>query len=231
MARYTEAVCRQCRREGQKLFLKGDRCYTQKCAIDCRGYAPGQHGQGRSKTSEYGSQLREKQKVRRYYGVLEKQFRSYFAMAEKRQGITGENLLAILETRLDNVVYRLGFAMSHAAGAPAALARDDLIKSAIERPDRDRLDEPIRPDGFCEHFQRFRVKALARLVGARLDLLDRQQVGRGLLALRLRGRIFLPEERAEAHAETLLSVFTHVPPPLRPLRLLPAPLLPPFPRA
>lgn len=114
MARYTEAVCRQCRREGQKLFLKGDRCYTQKCAIDCRGYAPGQHGQGRSKTSEYGSQLREKQKVRRYYGVLEKQFRSYFAMAEKRQGITGENLLAILETRLDNVVYRLGFAMSRA---------------------------------------------------------------------------------------------------------------------
>ena len=97
MARYTEAVCRQCRREGQKLFLKGDRCYTQKCAIDCRGYAPGQHGQGRSKTSEYGSQLREKQKVRRYYGVLEKQFRTYFAMAEKRQGITGENLLAILE--------------------------------------------------------------------------------------------------------------------------------------
>ena len=114
MARYTEAVCRQCRREGQKLFLKGDRCYTQKCALECRGYAPGQHGQGRSKTSEYGSQLREKQKVRRYYGVLEKQFRSYFAMAEKRQGITGENLLAILETRLDNVVYRLGFAMSRA---------------------------------------------------------------------------------------------------------------------
>ena len=112
MARYTEAVCRQCRREGQKLFLKGDRCYTQKCAIDCRGYAPGQHGQGRSKTSEYGSQLREKQKVRRYYGVLEKQFRSYFAMAEKRQGITGENLLAILESRLDNVIYRLGFANS-----------------------------------------------------------------------------------------------------------------------
>ena len=112
MARYTEAVCRQCRREGQKLFLKGDRCYTQKCALDCRGYAPGQHGQGRSKTSEYGSQLREKQKVRRYYGVLEKQFRSYFAMAEKRQGITGENLLAILETRLDNVVYRMGFAMT-----------------------------------------------------------------------------------------------------------------------
>ena len=119
----------------------------------------------------------------------------------------------------------------HAAGAPAALARDDLIKSAIERPDRDRLDEPIRPDGFCEHFQCLRVKVLARLVGARLDLLDRQQVGRCLLAFRLRGRIFLSEERAEAHAETLLSVFTHVPPPLRRPQPRPPPLLPPFPRA
>ena len=114
MARYTEAVCRQCRREGQKLFLKGDRCYTQKCAIDCRGYAPGQHGQGRSKNSEYGLQLREKQKAKRYYGVLEKQFRSYYEMAERRPGKTGENLLSILECRLDNVVYRLGFAMSRA---------------------------------------------------------------------------------------------------------------------
>ena len=114
MARYTEAVCRQCRREGQKLFLKGDRCYTQKCAIDCRGYAPGQHGQGRSKTSEYGSQLREKQKVRRYYGVLEKQFRRYFAEAERRRGNTGSNLLSLLESRLDNVVYRMGFGSTRA---------------------------------------------------------------------------------------------------------------------
>ena len=114
MARYTGADCRLCRREGAKLFLKGDRCYT-KCALENRSYAPGQHGQGRSKTSEYGSQLREKQKVRRYYGVLEKQFRSYFAMAEKRQGITGENLLKLLECRLDNVVYRLGIAPTRAA--------------------------------------------------------------------------------------------------------------------
>lgn len=114
MARYTDAVCRLCRREGQKLFLKGDRCYTDKCAITRRAYAPGQHGQGRSKASEYGSQLREKQKAKRYYGVLEKQFAGYFAMAEKRQGKAGENLLSILETRLDNVVYRLGFAMSRA---------------------------------------------------------------------------------------------------------------------
>ena len=114
MARYTEAVCRQCRREGQKLFLKGDRCYTGKCAMECRSGNPGQHGQGRSKSSEYGQQLREKQKAKRFYGVLESQFRSYFEMAERRPGQTGENLLSILECRLDNVVYRLGFAMSRA---------------------------------------------------------------------------------------------------------------------
>lgn len=112
MARYTGAVCRQCRREGQKLFLKGDRCYSGKCAIDRRSYAPGQHGQSRKKYSEYGLQLREKQKVRKYYGVLEGQFAKYFEMAEKKKGVTGENLLAIVESRLDNVVYRLGFAMS-----------------------------------------------------------------------------------------------------------------------
>ena len=114
MARYTEAVCRMCRREGQKLFLKGDRCYTPKCAMECRAYAPGMHGQNRSKTSEYGQQLREKQKAKRYYGLLENQFRNYFELAERRPGQTGENLLAILESRLDNVVYRLGFAMSRA---------------------------------------------------------------------------------------------------------------------
>jgi small subunit ribosomal protein S4 len=114
MARYTDAVCRLCRREGQKLFLKGDRCYTGKCALERRAYAPGMHGQARSKASEYGTQLREKQKAKRYYGVLESQFRGYFEMASKRKGKTGENLLSILETRLDNVVYRLGFAMSRA---------------------------------------------------------------------------------------------------------------------
>ena len=114
MARYTDAVCRLCRREGQKLFLKGDRCYTDKCGAERRPYAPGQHGQGRTKTSEYGLQLREKQKAKRYYGVLERQFRGYFDMAIKKKGKTGENLLSILETRLDNTVYRLGFAMSRA---------------------------------------------------------------------------------------------------------------------
>ena len=112
MARYTGAVCRLCRREGQKLFLKGERCYSAKCALARREYAPGQHGQGRKKVSEYGLQLRAKQKARRYYGVIEGQFGEYFDMAERKAGITGENLLQILESRIDNVVYRIGFAAS-----------------------------------------------------------------------------------------------------------------------
>ena len=114
MARYTGAVCRLCRREGQKLFLKGERCYSDKCSVAVRAYAPGQHGQGRKKSSEYGLQLRAKQKARRFYGVQEGQFRHYFEIAERKQGVTGENLLKILESRLDNVVYRVGFASSRA---------------------------------------------------------------------------------------------------------------------
>ena len=114
MARYTGAVCRQCRREGKKLFLKGERCYSDKCALARRAYAPGQHGQGRKKSSEYGLQLRAKQMTKRYYGVLESQFRKYYGLAEKKEGKTGEALLAILESRLDNTVYRLGWASSHA---------------------------------------------------------------------------------------------------------------------
>ena len=114
MARYTGAVCRQCRREGQKLFLKGERCYSDKCALDRRNYVPGQHGQSRKKVSEYGLQLRAKQKAKRYYGVLESQFAKYYEMADRKAGMTGENLLRILESRLDNVVYRLGFASSRA---------------------------------------------------------------------------------------------------------------------
>lgn len=112
MARYTGPHCRLCRREGLKLYLKGDRCYTGKCAVDRRSYAPGQHGQGRKKISEYGIQLREKQKARRIYGVLEKPFRNYFERAERQPGITGENLLRLLERRLDNVIYRLGLGAS-----------------------------------------------------------------------------------------------------------------------
>ncbi|MBI5657638.1 MAG: 30S ribosomal protein S4 [Geobacter sp.] len=112
MARYTGPSCRLCRRQNMELFLKGERCYTDKCAIKRRNYPPGQHGQGRAKVSDYGVQLREKQKVRRIYGILEKQFRSYFEKAERMKGVTGENLLVLLERRLDNLVYRLGFASS-----------------------------------------------------------------------------------------------------------------------
>ena len=114
MARYTEAVCKLCRREGQKLFLKGERCYTDKCAINRRAYAPGQHGQGRKKTSEYGLQLRAKQMTRRFYGVLENQFHHYYEMATTMQGKAGDTLLILLESRLDNVVYRCGLASSRA---------------------------------------------------------------------------------------------------------------------
>lgn len=112
MARYTGPSCRLCRREGQKLFLKGERCYSGKCALEKRSYAPGQHGQGRKKSSDYGLQLREKQKAKRFYGLQETQFRNLFDKAARKQGITGENLLIMLETRLDNVVFRLGFASS-----------------------------------------------------------------------------------------------------------------------
>ncbi len=114
MARYSGSVCRLCRRENLKLFLKGERCYTDKCAIERRNYPPGQHGQGRPKFSEYSVQLREKQKVKRMYGLLEKQFRRTFELAERVKGITGEALLVLLERRLDNVTYRLGFASSRA---------------------------------------------------------------------------------------------------------------------
>ena len=112
MARYTGAVCRLCRREGRKLFLKGERCYLDKCSVARREYAPGQHGQGRKKISDYGIQLRAKQLAKRYYGVLESQFAKYFNMAERKAGMTGENLLKILESRLDNVIYSAGFASS-----------------------------------------------------------------------------------------------------------------------
>ncbi len=114
MARYTGPVCKLCRREGKKLYLKGERCYTGKCALERRAYAPGQHGQSRKKATEYGLQLRAKQQAKRYYGIQEGQFYKYFLMAERKQGVTGENLLRICESRLDNVVYLLGWANSRA---------------------------------------------------------------------------------------------------------------------
>jgi small subunit ribosomal protein S4 len=136
VARYTGAVCRLCRREGLKLFLKGERCYTDKCAIERRNYPPGQHGQARPKFSEYSIQLREKQKLRRIYGVLEGQFRRYFEMADRSKGVTGETLLQLLERRLDNMVYRMGFVAVRGAAArsPRPLHR--------ERPEGQRVLVP-----------------------------------------------------------------------------------------
>lgn len=127
MARYTGPQCRICRRETEKLFLKGDRCYTEKCAVERRQYPPGQHGQRRGKLSDYGIQLREKQKVRNSYGLLEKQFRNYFQRAERKKGVTGEVLLQFLETRLDNVVYRMGFAANRNSARQLVTHRHFLV--------------------------------------------------------------------------------------------------------
>ena len=132
MARYKDPNCRLCRREGEKLFLKGSRCMSDKCAFERRGFPPGQHGQNqRRKVSEYGVQLREKQKVRRIYGILEKQFHNYFEAAERQKGITGENLLRLLETRLDNFVYRLGFAPSRKSARQLVRHRHFLVNGGI----------------------------------------------------------------------------------------------------
>lgn len=123
MARYTGPVCRLCRREDLKLFLKGERCYTDKCAFERRAYAPGQHGQGRRKRSDYGDQLREKQKVKRMYGVAEGQFRRYYQMASRMKGVTGQNLLQLLERRMDNLIYRMGFAATRSEARQMVLHR------------------------------------------------------------------------------------------------------------
>jgi small subunit ribosomal protein S4 len=142
MARDTSPQCKQCRREGQKLFLKGERCLTDKCAVERRNYPPGDHGRGRSRQSEYRVQLREKQKTRRYYGVLEKQFRNYYAKASRQPGVTGENLLRLLETRLDNVLVRLGFAGSRRQSR-------QLIRHGHWAVNGKRVDIPsyqVRPD-------------------------------------------------------------------------------------
>lgn len=134
MARYTEASCKLCRREGMKLFLKGERCYTDKCAIERKNFAPGQHGRmagRRRKVSDYSLQLREKQKVKRIYGVLEKPFRNYYHRASRQSGVTGENLLRLLETRLDNVIYRLGFAPSRKSSRQLIRHRHILVNGKI----------------------------------------------------------------------------------------------------
>lgn len=132
MARYRDANCKLCRREGEKLFLKGARCLSEKCAIERRGYAPGQHGQNmRRKISPYGQQLREKQKIRRTYGLLENQFRNYFKVADRKQGVTGEILLQLLERRLDNIVYRLGFAPSRKSARQLVRHRHVLVDGRV----------------------------------------------------------------------------------------------------
>lgn len=132
MARYTGPNCKLCRREGEKLFLKGNRCYGEKCSFEKRSYAPGQHGQNiRRKISEYGVQLREKQKVRRTYGILERQFHKYFEKADRKKGITGENLLQMLECRLDNIVYRLGFAPSRKSARQLVRHRHFTVNSRV----------------------------------------------------------------------------------------------------
>jgi len=196
LARYTGPVCRQCRREGLKLYLKGDRCYTDKCAIDRRAYAPGQHGQSRKKTSEYGIQLREKQKARRIYGILEKQFESYFDKAERQAGITGENLLVLLERRLDNVIYRLGFASSrpearqmvrhnhftlngHKANIPSMLVRiGDVIQVK---------EKHLSSEKFLATKERLATKT----VPAWLEL-DREQMTAKVVALPTKEQIDVP---------------------------------------
>jgi small subunit ribosomal protein S4 len=132
MARYTDASCRICRREGVKLFLKGDRCFSEKCAVDRRGFPPGQHGSvGRKKPTEYGLRLREKQKTRKAYGIGEKQFRLYFDRAARTKGNTGERLLQLLETRLDNIIYRLGFASSRKAARQLVLHRHIMVNNRL----------------------------------------------------------------------------------------------------
>ena len=132
MARYTGPVCKLCRREGEKLFLKGNRCVTVKCSFEKKSYAPGQHGASRrTKLSEYGIQLREKQKVRKIYGILEKQFRNYFHNAERLKGVTGENLLKLLESRLDNTIFRLGFAQSRNQARQLILHRHFLVNGKL----------------------------------------------------------------------------------------------------
>lgn len=188
MSRYTGPVCRQCRREGTKLFLKGDRCYTEKCGVERRAYPPGQHGQGRGRVSDYGLQLREKQKVKRMYGVQEAQFRLAMGAATSMRGRTGENLLSLLERRLDNVVFRLGFATSRAEAR-------QLVRHGHFEVDGRKVDVPS-----------FRVKA-----GTRLRLREKsRQIARITEALAALERRSLPGW-LELDAETFEGVVKSLP--------------------
>lgn len=188
MARYTEASCRQCRREGMKLYLKGERCYsTNKCAFERRPTPPGQHGKRRTKISEYGLQLREKQKVKRIYGVLEKQFAHYFDLAEKQKGITGSNLLTILETRLDNVVYRLGLAASRKEARQLVQHEHFLVNGkkvnvpSFLTKDGDTIEvkeKSRKSPKFKEIVETTENRAIAPWLSADLDTLSGKVIGR-----------------------------------------------------
>ncbi len=169
MARYTDAVCRLCRREGTKLFLKGDRCFSAKCGIERRAYPPGQHGQGRTRFSDYGVQLREKQKVKRMYGLLEKQFAQTMKRASRMKGVAGENLLVLLERRLDNVVFRMGFATSRAEARQLLRHGHFLVDGRKAQTPSIRL----RPGAKVE--VRERSRKIARIAGA-LDALEGRSV-------------------------------------------------------
>jgi small subunit ribosomal protein S4 len=196
VAKYRGPVCRLCRREGGKLFLKGARCMTEKCAVERRAYPPGQHGQGRPRVSEYSAQLREKQKLKRIYGVLERQFRGTFAKAERQRGITGENLLRMLERRLDNVVYRLGFAVSRKEAR-------QLVNHGHFRVNGRKVNQPaflVREGEVIEVKERSRqilpIKAALEMVDARgvpawLDL-DRENMKATVRGLPAREEIAMP---------------------------------------
>ena len=167
MARYTDSKCRQCRREGGKLFLKGEKCFTEKCPVDKRAYAPGQHGQQKSRLSDYGKQLREKQKLRRIYGVLERQFKNYYQEAARHKGSTGEDLLKMLESRLDNVVYRMGFGISRAEAR-------QLVRHNAVLVNGKRVNIPsyqVRPNNIIEiataSREQLRIKASLEVAGQR----------------------------------------------------------------
>lgn len=158
MAKYTEAKCKHCRREGEKLYLKGERCYSEKCAFERRPYAPGEQGQGRRKQSEYGNQLREKQKVRRMYGMMEDQFRSTFSTAARQKGVTGENFLQLLETRLDNTAFRMGFATSRSQARQLVLhghiyvngSRVNIASYQVEEGDTISVKDASRKKNFIK---------------------------------------------------------------------------------
>ena len=167
MARYTDSKCRQCRREGGKLFLKGEKCFTEKCPVDKRAYPPGQHGQQKSRLSDYGKQLREKQKLRRIYGVLERQFKNYYQEAARHKGSTGEDLLKMLESRLDNVVYRMGFGISRSESRQLVRHNAVLVNSK-------RVNIPsyqVRPNDLIEiatsSREQLRIKASLEAAGQR----------------------------------------------------------------